>query len=63
LSCLTYCCGRRRFLLRHCATDWLLGTWFVYWSTLFSVVAFGIFTLYYLAKGASDVATFANICT
>ena len=27
LGCLRYCFGHRRFLMKHFATDWLVGTW------------------------------------
>lgn len=63
LGCLSCCCGNRQFLIKHAATDWLVGTWFIYWANLIGVIGMFFFTLYYLAWGASHVANFANITT
>jgi hypothetical protein len=63
LSCLGYCFGHRRFLMKHFATDWLVGTWLVFWATAVGTVGLFFFTIYYLAIGASSVSAFANIST
>ena len=63
LSWLKCCCGRRRFLMKHAASDWLVGCWLMFWSSVVGTVGLFFFTVYYLYKGASSVANFANLCT
>ena len=63
LSWLKCCCGRRRFFTKHCATDWLVGCWLMFWSSAVGTVGLFFFTVYYLYMGASSVANFANLCT
>jgi hypothetical protein len=63
LSWLKCCCGRRRFLMKHAASDWLVGCWLMFWSSVVGTVGLFFFTVFYLYKGASSVANFANLCT
>jgi hypothetical protein len=60
IGCLRCCCGNWSFL-KHAATDWLVGTWIIFWANAIGVIGMFFFTIYYLAVGASHVANFANI--
>lgn len=72
---LCFCCGQRT-LEKHCVTDFLIGCWIAMYGTLFAVIAFAIYTVFYALKpvipqylpsGVSDETTdignFINITT
>lgn len=39
LQALVCVCGRKPCILKHCANDWLAGTWIMYYATLLGTIA------------------------
>ena len=49
--CLCCCFCSRRWLNKHLSNDWLAGTWFIFWATLFA--CFACFVLFIAAIAES----------
>lgn len=51
------------YIRKHCATDWLIATWGIYWSSLLTAIAFLLYSIYTASTGASRMTNFVNVTT
>lgn len=56
-----WCFGRSDFMHRHCATDWLFGTWILFWGTLVAALVTFLVSIYGIVYKTNNVASFVNI--
>lgn len=63
LPCLLCLFCRSRFVRKHFATDWLIACWAIFHSTLWSTLAFFVFSVYSASYGANGVTNFINVTT
>ena len=56
---LRFCCCSN-FVNKHCANDWLLGTWLMFWATFVGAVGFSLYTLYCAVKYYNKLFIFVN---
>lgn len=45
LQCLVFVCGRKPCIMKHCANDWLAGTWMMFYATAVGSVALVVLTV------------------
>ena len=53
--------GKTKFIMKNCATDWLLGTWIMFWGTLAATILTCFYCLYSLSNGENTLTNFINI--
>ncbi len=53
--------GKTRFIMKHCATDWLLGTWIIFWGTLLATIMTLFYCIYSISHGDSRLSIFVNV--
>ena len=58
-SCLCNCCCAE-FIKKHCVNDWLLGTWIIFWGTLFATIGFVLYSLYGIYDNYNHILLFQD---
>lgn len=51
-----------RIIKTHCTSDWLIGSWVVFWGTLLCFVCFAGFTFFSFSY-ANEITNFVNLTT
>ncbi len=63
LPTLLCCTCNSTFIKKHCATDWLIATWLIFWSTLLATIVLFFYSIVAFFQGSNEITNFINVTT